>query len=314
MKRTTKFLAALIIVLTLMMSILPLTAIAADEYTLYLAPNSNWKVDNARFAVYVWIEGGEYEWFDMTDPDGDGIYEANIPSKYSSVIFCRMDPSHETNKWDYKWNQTNDLTYNGTDNLYTMADDAWDNGDGAWYYCACFHDYGTDNICTKCGNERFYIIAGNVVKDGEVYKEGDNTTLFGTGWDVKDENNKMVYDPESGCYIKLYENVAKGEYAFKVAVDKSWDISYGDYDNGDKNNNFILVVEEDGSTVLITLKDGKVTFACSGPKAPTQSENTENPDASTDGTDDEPEVKLNFFQRIWRAIVNFCSKLFGKNK
>ena len=62
MKRTTKFLAALIILLTLMMSILPLTAIAADEYTIYLAPNSNWKVDNARFAVYVnkltWLKRG----------------------------------------------------------------------------------------------------------------------------------------------------------------------------------------------------------------------------------------------------------------
>ena len=30
--------------------------------------------------------------------------------------------------------------------------------------------------------------------------------------------------------------------------------------------------------------------------------------------DDEPEEKLNFFQRIWRAIVNFFKNLFGKKK
>lgn len=318
MKRSTKFLAAIILVFTLMMSIFPLTAIAADEGTvIYLVPNENWKKDNARFAMYVWTSSSDYKWIDMTDDDGDGIYEGVLPSGYTNVIFGRMNYHETHNGWSTTWNQTNDLVYDGTNNMYTVAEGAWSKGDGKWSVYdanACAHDYGTDNICTKCGKELFYIVAGYVFKDGENYAEGDNTTLFGSKWDVTDENNRMEYDPESGCYVKIYENVAKGEYEFKIAVNKSWDESYGD-SNNTKNGNFHLVVEEKGSTVLITLKDGKVTFACSVPMQPDS--NPEN-DANTDipGTSDndtnEPEVKLNFFQRIWRAIANFFARIFGK--
>ena len=318
MKRSTKFLAAVIIILTLMMSILPLTAIAADEGTvIYLVPNENWRKDNARFAMYVWTSSSDYQWIDMTDADGDGIYEGVLPAGYTNVIFGRMNYHETHNGWSTTWNQTNDLVYDGTNNMYTVAEGAWSKGDGKWSVYdanACAHSYGTDNICTKCGKELFYIVAGYVFKDGDTYAEGDNTTLFGSKWDITDENNRMEYDPESGCYIKIYENVAKGEYEFKIAVNKSWDESYGD-SNNTKNGNFHLVVEEKGSTVLITLKDGKVTFACSVPMQPDS--NPEN-DANTDipGTSDddtnEPEVKLNFFQRIWRAIANFFARIFGK--
>ena len=349
MKRSTKFLAAIILVFTLMMSILPLTAIAADEGTvIYLVPNENWKKDNARFAMYVWTSTSDYKWIDMTDDDGDGIYEGVLPAGYTNIIFGRMTYKDSHNGWSTTWNQTNNLVYDGTKNMYTVAEGAWSYGDGKWSVYdanACAHSYGTDNICTKCGKELFYIVAGYVFKDGDTYVDGDNTTLFGSKWDVTDENNKMEYDPESGCYIKIYENVAKGEYEFKIAVNKSWDESYGD-SNNTKNGNFHLVVEKSGSTVLITLKDGKVTFACSVPLVPenkpettpdntpdttpdneANTENTENtentqnpgstnqptekPGASTDDTN-EPEVKLNFFQRIWLAIVNFFARIFGK--
>ena len=39
---------------------------------------------------------------------------------------------------------------------------------------------------------------------------------------------------------------------------------------------------------------------------PISPENPENPD------DNQPEVKLNFFQRIWKAIADFFRRLFGK--
>ena len=41
---------------------------------------------------------------------------------------------------------------------------------------------------------------------------------------------------------------------------------------------------------------------------------TDNPSGGNEGEDEEPEEKLNFFQRIWRAIVNFFKNLFGKKK
>lgn len=102
---------------------------------LYLKPNSNWKVDNARFAAYFFGNGDK--WVSMTDSDSDGIYEVNIPEGYDygsgNVIFCRMNPNTTANNWNNKWNQTADLAIpkDGT-NLYTVKDGTWDNGGGTW--------------------------------------------------------------------------------------------------------------------------------------------------------------------------------------
>lgn len=102
------------------------------ENVLYLVPNANWKADGARFAAYFF--GAGETWVGMTDSDSDGIYEVNIPvGGYPSVIFCRMNPNAAANNWDNKWNQTADLTIptDGT-NLYTVAEGAWDKGEGTW--------------------------------------------------------------------------------------------------------------------------------------------------------------------------------------
>lgn len=103
------------------------------EGMLFLSPNNNWKADGARFAAYFFGTGGD-AWVSMTDSDSDSIYEVNIPvGDYNSVIFCRMNPTSTNNNWDNKWNQTADLTIptDGT-NLYTIAEGAWDKGQGTW--------------------------------------------------------------------------------------------------------------------------------------------------------------------------------------
>ena len=98
---------------------------------LYLIPNANWKMDNARFAAYFF--GNGERWLDMTDTDSDGVYECEIPEGYPSVIFCRMNPNATANNWNNKWNQTADLTVptDGT-NCYTVKEGTWDNGEGTW--------------------------------------------------------------------------------------------------------------------------------------------------------------------------------------
>ena len=99
---------------------------------LYLIPNSNWKADNARFATYFFDSIGII-WVDMTDVDGDGIYECEIPEGYANVIFCRMTCDDPNNNWDNKWNQTEDLKVptDGT-NCYTVKEGTWDKGGGTW--------------------------------------------------------------------------------------------------------------------------------------------------------------------------------------
>lgn len=61
-----------------------------------------------------------------------GIYQGVVPSgkNHKNVIFCRMNPSSSTNDWGNKWNQSGDLTYDGTNNLFTPS--AWDGATTTW--------------------------------------------------------------------------------------------------------------------------------------------------------------------------------------
>lgn len=360
MRNTKRILITLLVAFTMILALATITSGAEEGNMVYLTPNSNWRADNARFAVYTW-DGGN-RWFDMTDSNGDGVYECLLPPEVSNLIFVRLSPDSTDNSWDNKWNQTDDLVLptNG-DNHYKVASGTWDKGGGTWSYFdsdTCVHSpSGSGNIskapdctekgeisytcskcgqnytesldpnghnynelseCQVCGHEAVYIIAGNVMKAGDYYAEGDNSTLFGSEWDVSDENNKLTYDPDAGLFVKIYKNVAAGEYHFKVAQDMSWDISYG-LDGG----NCYLYVPEDGCTVTITFMDGEVSCAAAMPTDPDKTDKDEDgvkpgsPDNSDDKSDDatsEPEVKLNFFQKIWRAILNFFRNLFGKNK
>ena len=98
---------------------------------LYLTPNSNWKVDNARFAAYFF--GNGEKWVSMTYNSELKVYEVEVPAGYPNVIFCRMNPGTTANNWTNKWNQTADLKVpvDGT-NHYTVKAGTWDNGGGAW--------------------------------------------------------------------------------------------------------------------------------------------------------------------------------------
>ena len=105
-----------------------------ESVKIYLKPNANWKKDSAWFAARIWNNSGD-AWFKMT-ADGD-YYYCYIPKGYSNVIFCRMNSSaSSTNKnsysWDYKWDQTSDLTISSGKNCYTISEGAWSYGSGSW--------------------------------------------------------------------------------------------------------------------------------------------------------------------------------------
>ena len=104
----------------------------AVDTILYLQPNTNWKVDNARFAAYFF--GNGETWVDATLVEGEtDIYAVTVPSGFVDIIFCRMNPNATDNNWNNKWNQTADLKVptDGT-NLYTVKENTWDNGGGTW--------------------------------------------------------------------------------------------------------------------------------------------------------------------------------------
>lgn len=104
-----------------------------QEGYIYLKPSTEWKSANARFAAYFFNQ----TWKDMTLVKGQlDIYQCEIPEGETNVIFCRMNPNTEENRWNTEsdteetkplWSQTSDLTMlNGC--LYTVS--GWN--DGAW--------------------------------------------------------------------------------------------------------------------------------------------------------------------------------------
>ena len=106
------------------------------EKVVYLKPNANWKMDNARFAAYFFGGTTGEKWVSMTATETAGIYQVNLPEGYDygcNIIFCRMNPSTTANNWNNKWNQTSDLkTPTDGKNLYTISEGAWDKGAGSW--------------------------------------------------------------------------------------------------------------------------------------------------------------------------------------
>lgn len=95
--------------------------------TLYLKPNAKWMEYSPWFAVYLYGNGKE-EWVKMDAVGEEGYYKAEVPSKYTNVIFCRMDPASKDFGWGNKWTQTKDLTFEATNNCYTVTEGTWDEG------------------------------------------------------------------------------------------------------------------------------------------------------------------------------------------
>ena len=162
--RITSFLVALVMVLGMLPAGgLHIHAHAAEAVTmtggevLYLKPNSNWVMGNARFAAYFFGEG--YTWADLEPvPDNEGYYQVTAPEgSWTNVIFCRMNPTTGTNDWTYKWNQTDDLSYDGVNNLFTVPDGSWDGAITGWSQWTpavsepCDHEGHSKERCALCG-------------------------------------------------------------------------------------------------------------------------------------------------------------------
>ena len=123
--------------------------------TIYLKPSDEWKNDNARFAVYYWKDS-ENGWVDMTDIGCTGeYYKADIPVKYTDIIFCRMNPNATEYKFEdgIVWNQSEDLQVPTddkvlykigkyrSDKLYLIPN-AWETDDANERYAAYFFGNG----------------------------------------------------------------------------------------------------------------------------------------------------------------------------
>ena len=137
----------------------------APPTTVYLKPLDFWPSDNARFAIYTWAMGKEDRWVEMQPVDCEKqYYSANIPTGYSDFKYVRLDPAgkgkasqNDGLHWDYKWNETGNLTVQ-KDLLYITP-----------------RIYIKPNANWKQADARFaaYFYQGEEEKWMSMYKEGD---------------------------------------------------------------------------------------------------------------------------------------------
>ena len=209
---------------------------------LYLVPGE-WTSDNARFAAYFFGGDGEL-WLNMIDTDNDGIYEVVCQGTREKVIFVRMNPAYSDNIWDNKWNQTNDLTYDGFNNKYTIT--GWGEGDGAnstgtW---SVHNDGGQGGDNTGGDNTGGDNPGGNdkpnVDPNAESYTLCGDSIIFGSNWDETDTNNDMTKD-DNGIWTKEYIEIelAKGTYEYKVVANHTWGAA-GQYPANETNMTLYL--------------------------------------------------------------------------
>lgn len=99
----------------------PLTTVIKDKTTVYakfeqkrvvyLQLNNAWKTPNARYAAYVWTDGKDPIWFDLSQEDGD-VYRVELTAEaasWSNIIFAKMKPDSTKNEWGNHDAQTEDL-------------------------------------------------------------------------------------------------------------------------------------------------------------------------------------------------------------
>ena len=211
----------LMLALVMVLGMFPALNVQAAEGTpLYLVPNSNWKQSNARFAIYYWNAAGANAWTDMSDSDGDGVYEETVPAGNDNIIFCRMNPSATANNWNNKWNQSADLKdpTDGT-NCYTVKAGTWDNGGGTWSTFTPAGEEPTDPVDPEPEPEPDPAPAGT-------YYVAGVAALCGSEWNCADEANLMTWNGETGLFEMVYTDVPVGTYQFKI-TDGTWNNTWG---------------------------------------------------------------------------------------
>ena len=163
MKTTRKLLLALVLVMSILMTlavaVIPASAAStgSDGTTYIYADVESWDPGSARFAAYFFGSSGN-TWVSMTHHSGN-IYKVAVPAgTWSNVIFCRMNKNTTDNNWDNKWNQTKDLTItNANNNCYYKVNTSsgWnDSDDNQWKghtpgVAATCTTAQTCTVCTK---------------------------------------------------------------------------------------------------------------------------------------------------------------------
>ena len=213
---------------------------AIKAKTLYLNPaRESWKKDDPRFAFYVFNNStGTNAWISMTDPDGDGIYEGNVPDgAWEGVIFCRMNGTTTENNWGNKWNQTVDLVPEGYQDTFMISiatsghTDSNGNYYGTWSTKNTHtHSYGSPSwewntqhtsataafACETCGESE--IKTASISNSGSLYTA--SVEFNGKTYSDTDLCEKKLYFKPSSNWLN--DSARFAAYVFNSSTTNAW--------------------------------------------------------------------------------------------
>lgn len=200
---------------------------------LYLKPGNDWLSDSAKFSAYFFDSSNTSSWASGTKVlvPGATIYSFVAPQgTWTHTIFCRMNSSSTSNSWNNVWNQTANLEYDGSKNLFTITN-PWNSITGTW---------SVMNMNT------------------DMYLAGDVN-----GWNEKNDDYKLEKLQDGSYQIETIMSYNQG---FKI-TNGTWDGALGktvfssDTVTLETNNDGNAIVKNEGTNIyLITYKDNKWTI------------------------------------------------------
>ena len=263
-KRGLSLLMALCMMLAMVPVTAPVVASAADgEGTTYYFNPQAIHENNERYAAYIWNDAGS-TWIDMTDSEGDGIFEFVLPAGYTNLIFCRMNGGTTENDWGNKWDQTGDLvpqTDEKTCYVVSGKSEGVIYGDWSTYTPPVMKDVYVDVSAAGWSNVNVYFWgAGSATWPGKAMEH-----VSGSIWkaQVNAEITGIVFNDNSSQTADLapFENGGDLFTLIGTGDDGKWTGTWGTY------GHTITFVDEDGTTVLQTgtVKPGVVPTAPADP-------------------------------------------------
>ena len=234
-----------------------------ETTAVYFVPNNDWKGDEAWFAAYMWNAAGANNTIVLADEDEDGIYECEIPTDVTGLIFCRMNPAYAEFAWnseaegDHVWNQTEDLTVGVEPNNYFYIT-GWATGEWheagfvpetpvveaiVWSLAGSFNEWG-DAIMEATELENLYVVKGLELKSGDEIKVKDSKTWetsYGGGITNLEANKWMkaylgganVVVAASGTYDVYFEYAEAAEYSKIYLVEMDGDYTLAEEQTAD---------------------------------------------------------------------------------
>lgn len=210
--------------------------------TIYLVPNGNWKQADAKFSANYF--GGEGITPSFTDfmTTTDGIhYETTVPDAAQTIIFVRHNPAATTPGWDSKWNQTSDLAVSADNNCYTIAEGAWDKGEGTW------------STYTPSVEGPTYYITGN-----------ENLVGQGNEWNTKAIELGKASADKPATYT--FKNLAAKDTMRLKVTNGTWDLSFGYKALNNTCSSENIMTDKDNNIVFVLTAQGDVTLTFDGTK------------------------------------------------